>query len=76
LIEYFSIQLTIYELSSPGVANITFFYKNSSTNAIQKINTFSLVKEIFPDEKYIVSSLNDITYYGPHKTLSKPSSYK
>lgn len=76
LLEYFTTQLTIYELSSPGVANITFFYKNNSTNAIKKINTSSLVKEMFPDEKYIISNLNDITYYGPHRTLSKPSSYE
>ena len=67
-------QIVVYEASNPNISNITYFYRNDD-GTVRKINTTSLAREQLPKEEYRLSTQNQITYYGPHNTLSVVSNY-
>ncbi len=61
-------QIAIYEVSNPNINNITYFYINNGVLA--KVNQTSLIQTELPSPSDVLSKQNQITYYGPHETLS------
>jgi two-component system sensor histidine kinase YesM len=78
--DYNSIQLleetqqkaAFYEVSNPNIANITYYINDN--NKIKKINS-SLIKETMSFNNKKLTTYNNITYFGPHKTNSIVSDY-
>jgi sensor histidine kinase YesM len=66
-------QIAVYEVSNPNINNITYFYIKDG--AVEKINITSLVRPEFPPLSALLSSQNQITFYGPHDTLSVVAKY-
>ena len=74
LLQYLNKQIAIYESSNPNISNITYFYVSNS-DLPDKINQSALTRRKLPNKSMILSSQNEMIYYGPHKTFSFVSDY-
>jgi sensor histidine kinase YesM len=66
-------QIAIYEASNPNINNITYLYINYG--GLEKVNQTSLIGSQLPSPSCLLSSQNQITFYGPHETLSRVGHY-
>ncbi|MCT4687844.1 sensor histidine kinase [Vallitalea sp.] len=72
LLEEIQQKAAFYEVSNPNIANITYYIHEG--NKLNKINS-SLIKERMSFNNTKLSTYNNITYFGPHRTNSIVSDY-